>query len=427
MKAFIRSIAAASLAFFAHFIVRKYKPTIVMVTGSVGKTSTKDALKAALSEHTFIRASEKSYNSEFGVPLTIIGTKNPWNNPFSWLRVYQEALALLLLPNHYPKMLVIEVGADRPGDLAKILHIALPDAVVVTRLPEVPVHVEAYPTPEAVREEEFVPAYGLAPQAPLIVNAEDEYALAYAKRLPITLSTFGFKEGADVFIRDPKAFLEEGKVAGMEAVFVAGGKEEVVRVHGALGKQQLLAPAAALAAALALHVDADVALKGITAYVPPPGRSRILSGIEESVIVDDSYNASPAAVEEALHALCLVHGTRRIAVLGDMLELGRYSVAEHERVGMLASKCTDVVIAVGIRARAVADAALKAGMKEDAVRICDNAQAAAEMLPGIIRTGDVILVKGSQSMRTERIVEVLLADPADASKLVRQDKEWKRR
>ncbi len=427
MKNLLKQPVIALLALLAHLIVRKYKPTIIMVTGSVGKTSTKDALKSALAERSFVRASEKSYNSESGVPLTIIGAKNPWTNPVGWLRVFREGLALLLLPNHYPKMLVLEVGADHPGDLIKILHIALPNVVVVTMLPEVPVHVEAYATPQAVREEEFVPAYGLAPHAPLIVNAEDEYALEYAKRLPVSLSTFGFKEGANVFIRDPKLSLEGSSASGMEAVFVVAEKEYSFTLRGALGRQQLLAPAAAFAATLSLGYTAKEALAGLASYVPPPGRSRILPGREGSTLIDDSYNASPAAVEEALHSLNLIHGVRRIAVLGDMMELGRYSVAEHERIGTLAATCSDVVVAVGVRARAIAEAAKKAGMKKDNIYVADNSVAAASMLLDIIRSGDVVLVKGSQSVRAERIVEALLANPEDVSKLVRQEKEWKKR
>lgn len=427
MKRLLKQPIALGIGFLAHMIVRKYKPTVIMITGSVGKTSTKDALKAALSERSFVRASEKSYNSEFGVPLTIIGSKNPWTNPFSWLRVFKEAVALLAFPNHYPKILILEVGADRPGDLAKILRIALPDVVVVTRLPDVPVHVEAYTTPEAVREEEFVPAYGLAPNAPLIVNAEDTYALAYAKRLPITLVTFGCKKNATIQVTEPRVWEEAGVPQGMIAEVCSGGESYTLMVRGALGRQQLLAPAAALAVAQALGVPLNDARKGLESYTPPPGRARLFSGKENSIIIDDSYNASPAAVEEALHSLSLVPATRRIAVLGDMMELGRYSVTEHERIGKLAATCVDVVVAVGIRARAIAAAAQKAGRDTTTVVTCDTAQNAAEVVSTLVQAGDVVLVKGSQSIRTERVVEALLADPADAEKLVRQEKEWKRR
>ena len=155
MKSLLKPLIALSLAFLAHAVVRRYRPCIVMVTGSVGKTATKDAVAAVLSSRFHVRKSEKSFNSEFGVPFTVLGVGNPWNNPLAWLSVIQSALALLFLPNHYPNMLVLEVGADRPGDLARILRVATPDVVVVTRLPDIPVHVEAYASPGAVREEEF--------------------------------------------------------------------------------------------------------------------------------------------------------------------------------------------------------------------------------------------------------------------------------
>src|SRR3954466_11048238 len=121
MKDFLKARFADILAYLARGVISKYKPKVIMVTGSVGKTSTKDAVAAALGERYHLRASEKSYNSEFGVPLTIFGSSNPWNNLSSWLVVVKQAFALLLLPNHYPNLLVLEVGADRPGDLAKIL------------------------------------------------------------------------------------------------------------------------------------------------------------------------------------------------------------------------------------------------------------------------------------------------------------------
>src|SRR6266481_2208749 len=183
MKRLLRRLFAFFLAVLARGVIRTYQPKIVMITGSVGKTSTKDAVAAALSQGYLVRKSEKSYNSEFGVPLTILGAKNPWDNPVAWLKVFGEALALRFLPNLYPNLLVLEVGADRPGDLAKIMNIARPDAVVVTRLPDVPVHVEAYATPAAVREEEFYPAYGLDDGMPLVLNAEDAHAQDMSARL----------------------------------------------------------------------------------------------------------------------------------------------------------------------------------------------------------------------------------------------------
>lgn len=427
MKSILKAIVAQCLALLAQAIIEKYRPLIVMVTGSVGKTSTKDAAAAVLASRYYLRASEKSYNSEFGVPLTIIGAKNPWENPIAWLRVIKDALGLILLPSHYPKLLVLEVGADRPGDLARILRFVKPDAVIVTRLPDVPVHVEAYASPQAVRDEEFAPAYALSHGAPLIISADDPNAVTMASRLSATITTFGFAEGSDVRL-EGYSFYEEGTECGMEAQLNVMGKNHTLRVKGALGKSQLYAPAAAVACALTLDTTLAMALRGAKDYVAPAGRGRILLGKNGSYLIDDSYNASPAAVEEALSALQLLSSKgRRIAVLGDMLELGRYSVEEHERIGTLVPSRVDILVAVGVRSRAIAAAALRAGMKEDQVFSYDTSSEAAAVLEAIVQEGDTILIKGSQSIRTERIAERLLRNPQDRSLLVRQESEWRAR
>ncbi|MFA6415011.1 MAG: UDP-N-acetylmuramoyl-tripeptide--D-alanyl-D-alanine ligase [Candidatus Paceibacterota bacterium] len=421
MKKLLKLIIVPLLTFFARAVVRRYRPHLIMVTGSVGKTSTKDAVAAVLGARYFVRKSEKSFNSEFGVPFTILGVGNPWDDPLAWFSVLRSALALLLLPNHYPNMLVLEVGADKPGDLARILRIATPDAVVVTRLPEIPVHVEAYASPEAVREEEFSPAYALKAAMPLVVSADDPFALDSAFRTPASVVSYGSTEGATVRVSDAGFYMVEGKVAGMTARVQIKDEEAKYVVKGSIGRAQILPAAAALAVAYAFHIPLAEALTTLEGYEPPPGRGRLFKGKNDSVIIDDSYNASPAAVEEALATLKVFpRAGRRIAVLGDMLELGRYSVIEHERISALAGDSADVIVAVGIRARAFA---ATPGRAE--VILFDNAAAAALALTEYVRAGDVVLVKGSQSIRTERIVEALLANPEQVAALVRQEKKWK--
>ncbi|MEK7554015.1 MAG: UDP-N-acetylmuramoyl-tripeptide--D-alanyl-D-alanine ligase [Patescibacteria group bacterium] len=427
MKKILKMIVSNMLAVLAHAVVLRYRPNIVMVSGSVGKTSTKDAVAEVLATRFFVRKSDKSFNSEFGVPFTIFGVPNPWGNPLAWLSLMKNALALLLLPNHYPNMLVLEVGSGKPGDLAQILRIATPDAVVITRLPEIPVHVEAYPSPDAVREEEFSPALALHSGAPLIISADDSYAFDRAVRVSTHIISYGMADDASVRIIDADFYEEEGRVVGMRANVKTGTEEGSLVVKGSVGTTQLLPVAAALAAASAFNIPFVEAVKALENYEPPPGRGRLLRGKNGSTIIDDSYNSSPVAVEEALATLKSFPirppaGGRRIAVLGDMLELGRYSVMEHERVGALAMESADLVVAVGIRSRVFASVA---GGAE--VILFDNSQSAVKALPKMIKEGDVILVKGSQSIRTERIVEALLANPSDSVKLVRQEPEWKRR
>ena len=259
-----------------------------MVTGSVGKTASKDAVAAVLSSSFFIRKSDKSFNSEFGVPFTILGVKNPWRNPLAWVAVMKNTLTLLLLPNQYPNMLVLETGADKPGDLARIVRIAKPDMVVVTRLPEIPVHVEAYVSPEAVREEEFAPAYMLKAAAPLIVPADDGYALSMATRTPSRVISYGMADDAAVRIEDADFYETDGVVTGMSASVTVNGEHGNLVAKGSVGKTQLLPLAAALATAFALDIPLQEALKALEAYEPPPGRGRLLAGVNGSTIIGDS-------------------------------------------------------------------------------------------------------------------------------------------
>ncbi|HUQ29980.1 MAG TPA: UDP-N-acetylmuramoyl-tripeptide--D-alanyl-D-alanine ligase [Candidatus Paceibacterota bacterium] len=428
MKTILRSFVAELLAFAARGVVRRYRPKIVMVTGSVGKTSTKDAVAAVLSTSFFVRKSEKSYNSEFGVPLTIFGVPNPWGNPFSWLRVIKEAVGLLVLPNHYPNLLVLEVGADRPGDLAKILRIATPDAVIITRLPDVPVHVEAYATPQAVRDEEFSPAYALPPAAPLIVSSSDSFAMEMALRTPAHVVSYGVAPESDTRLSQIGFHTEQGIVVGMKAEVTAGDEKGEVIIKGSIGEAQMFSAGAAVTIGRLFGISLTQSIVALAALVPPPGRGRLISGKNESVLIDESYNSSPAAVEIALSNLKKFPARgRRIAVLGDMLELGRYSVKEHERIGELAAQTVDVVIGVGIRAKQIVEAARRMGMTVESAFAVDDSSAVAGMLSSFVQKGDVVLVKGSQSIRTERIVESLLGDPVDISKLVRQEREWKKR
>ncbi|MFZ3044158.1 MAG: UDP-N-acetylmuramoyl-tripeptide--D-alanyl-D-alanine ligase [Minisyncoccia bacterium] len=423
MKNILKSIVALGLAFLARAVVRRYRPRIVMVSGSVGKTSTKDAVAAVLGTQFYVRKSEKSFNSEFGVPFTILGVGNPWNDPLAWLALVRNAFALIFLPNHYPNMLVLEVGADRPGDLARILRFATPDAVVITRLPEIPVHVEAYASPEAVREEEFSPAYALAAGAPLIIPSDDAYALENAKRTSARLISYGTTDDATVRVSDIRFYEQDDTVIGMQADVAVNSEQGMCIEKGSVGETQVPPLAAAIAVAHAFEIPLSRALTALKSYKAPPGRGRLLAGKNDSIIIDDSYNASPAAVEEALKTLkTFPHARRRIAILGDMLELGRYSVKEHERIAVLAAASADVIVTVGIRARAFAMAPVHAEIFQ-----FDNSRTAAAALPDLVREGDVVLVKGSQSIRTERIVEALLANSTHATLLVRQEKKWRER
>src|SRR3989344_5852186 len=172
MKLF-KGIIVALLTLEAKLILKKYKPQIVAVTGSVGKTSTKEAIFCVLSRKFNTRRSEKSYNSELGVPLAIIGVSNAWHSPFEWLRNGIVGLKLIMFRQKYPAVLILEFGADRPGDIARHASWVKPDVAVITPIGEVPVHVEFFAGPEDVARERAKLLEALTAKGTAVLNGDD--------------------------------------------------------------------------------------------------------------------------------------------------------------------------------------------------------------------------------------------------------------
>jgi len=150
MHEILKKIVVFVLTWEAQLILKKYKPKVVAVTGSVGKTSTKDAIAKVLEKKFRVRKSKKSYNSELGVPLAIIGAESGWDSIYMWLVAFWKGVAAIVTRENYPEILVLEVGADRPEDIKKIRLWLKPDVAVLTALAEIPVHVEFFSGPEEV-------------------------------------------------------------------------------------------------------------------------------------------------------------------------------------------------------------------------------------------------------------------------------------
>ncbi|OHA18524.1 MAG: hypothetical protein A2664_02710 [Candidatus Taylorbacteria bacterium RIFCSPHIGHO2_01_FULL_46_22b] len=417
----------------ARWVLKKYCPRIVAVTGSVGKTSTKDAIYSVLSKRGFVRKSDKSFNSEIGVPLTILGLPNAWNNPLHWLANIWSGLLLVLVQTKYPEWLVLEVGADRPRDIRTIAKWLSPDIVVVTKFAPVPVHVEYFGSPEEVFNEKGELVRALKPDGTLILST-DETVLALKDRSRAqNLLTFGFFRGADVFGSKYKIEYEGARghrhPSGVNFSITHKGESVVVQQRGALGKQLGQTALAAAAVGIARGIPlADIAA-ALSEHSGPAGRMKIIEGIQGSVIIDDTYNSSPVAVNEALEALSsLTAKGRKIAVLGDMLELGRFSTTEHRAVGTLVATRTDILVTVGVRARDIAFGALEAHLPASSILQFDDAREAGIAMKEMVAEGDVLLIKGSQGIRMERIVEMIMLHPEERGRLlVRQDQEWKSR
>lgn len=426
MKSLFKSTIVSILTFEANLLLRLAKPKIIAVTGSVGKTSTKDAIYHAIKNTTSARKSEKSYNSDIGVPLSILGLDNAWQNPILWIKNIGNGLLHALFPINYPKVLVLEMGVDRPGDMKRLTSWIKPDIVVLTRLPEVPVHVEYFSSPEEVVAEKLILVDALATDGVLVYNNDDEKVRQAA--LNIRQKTVGYSRysPSDYTVSEDKIIYENGLPKGVKFNISHNNEEVEFYETGTVGVNSLYNFAAAAAVASELGTSLEDTAVEMKNFVPPPGRLRLIPGLKNTIIIDDTYNSSPVALESALSAQKEVNGfNRKIAVLGDMLELGRYSTEAHEKVGEQAAECSDVLITVGVRARNIAASALANGMSEKNILQYDDAVRAGKELQNFIQPGDLILVKGSQGLRMERIVLEIMNEPEKAPDLlVRQSKAW---
>ncbi len=424
-KLILKKIIVFILQLEARLVLLKYKPKNVAVTGSVGKTTTKDVIYTVLSSAFFVRKSEKSFNSEIGVPLSILGCDNGGLNPFIWMKSIFEGLALILFTNHYPKWLILEVGADHPGDISSIARWLKPDIAVITRFAEIPAHVEYFDSPESVIEEKKQLAKYLKQEGLLILNHDDEEVLKIKTEYNKKTLTYGFDEDANIQGSNvnPAYFEKEGKkkLKGVAFKVEHGGTCLPVSIKGVLGVQHVYPALAAIAVGASQGLNlVEMSQAIIGGHNAQPGRMRIIEGLKGSIIIDDSYNSSPLAVQWALKTLKEVDATgKKYAVLGDMMELGNYTVIAHKKVGEDVVKVADVLVTVGLRSRDIADGALKNGMHESQIFQFEDSQKAGEFLQNKIEEGDLILVKGSRwATRMERTVEEIMARPELADKLL---------
>ena len=388
-----------SLNILTRLLIRKYNPYIIAVTGSVGKTSTKEAIVSLLSNNFNVRGSSGNLNTEFGAPLVFLKEDKAAESFKEWIEIIGRGVLLLFSKNDYPEMIVVEVAADKPGDIRYLSKIIKPHIAVVTAIGEVPVHIEFYKDAEDVaKEKKILTSFSreiniLSFDDPLVEKMSE-------KRI-----TFGFNKGADVQIKDFKNTLE-----GSSFTLSYNGRESYFNIPF-IGKPYAYSVAAAFSVATYLGID-NVSL-GVMKN--PPGRLSLIEGKKDTLIIDGSYNSSPIALSSALETLKSLPGKRKIAVIGDMLDLGEYSEEEHSKIREKASFC-DHLISVGKYAKYVGGVTLS--RSEDAIPLLEE----------IIKPGDVILIKGSQGVRTEKIVLGIMRYPERAKDLlVRQTPFWKKR
>lgn len=413
--------------------MKKYKPQIVGITGSVGKTSTKEAVYTVLSSKFRVWKNIKNYNNELGVPLSILGVESGYKNPFAWLVVFFRAFGLLIWKKKdYPKILVLEMGADKPGDIKYLTRLAPCHVGVITAIGHV--HEEFFGSLDKIIREKQIIVTHLKKDDFAVLNADDALVMQTESRLKSQIITFGFSNQAEVRAADlvvsagPEAdHWEAGKIGGVSFKMLYGGSTVPVFLPSVLGEHQVYSALAAAAVGFAFGLNAVDVSAALKEYKPPPGRMNLISGIKQTLLIDDTYNSSPMAARAALAVMekIKVPG-RKFAAFGDMLELGEYTESGHREVGEAVSLAAEFLITVGDKAKFIADEANKQGMPADKIHSFPNTYEAGKFIQEELKPGDIVLIKGSQGARMERVVKELMEDPLQAGKLlVRQGEEWK--
>lgn len=430
----MRKILQYILRTLSRLILSRHKPFIVAVTGSVGKSSTKEAIFCVLNKYFpgDVRKNERNLNTEIGVPVTIIGGRDAKRNIFIWAFNFLKAFKVAIFSGTYPKYLVLELAADRPGDLVWLTSFIKPDISVVTAIGDMPVHLEFFPTRGDYIKEKSQILKSLKPAGIAVLNQDDPAVAQMKKILPKDrkVITYGYGKDADLVFSNithniPSSSKDiESLVLNFKITH--DGKTIPVKVKDALGEGVARASAAATAVSLSLGINLINIAKALGTFNTPKGRLNLIKGIKDTIIIDDTYNSSPLSAEIAMSVLGNFKSSRRIAVLGDMLELGRNTEVAHRKIAVSIAEAADIVFLVGGAVVFTREELIGRGFREgEDLFYFESSDKAKIRVQEEIEEYDVILVKGSQSIRAEKIVKEIMAEPEKAKELlVRQYGHW---
>jgi len=430
----VAQLLAAYLTYWAERSLARTGVRIIAVTGSVGKTTTKEAIRAVLEPHVSVRAARGNLNGPHGVALVVLG--GGWDEayyasgggPWFWCRAALAAPFRALFGGTPEQYLILEYGADHPGDMRWLVEHFPPHVAVVTAVGQVPVHLEYYASPQHVAQEKSQLLTYLGSEDTAVLNGDDLSVLEMREKVHRgRVMTFGVTQEVDIRAAGIEILNDDNIPAGVTFTLHADGVSVQAVVQGALGRSQAMAGAAAVAVARALDISCAQAVQGLEGYRSPAGRLRIIRGIKGTTILDDTYNSSPLALHNALDTLKAAPAKRRIAIIGDMLELGDSTIRAHQEAGNMAGEIADVLICVGEKMRLAVDSAANQMKRED-IHWFHTAHEAGLKAQSLLEPGDLVLVKGSQGIRMEHVVKELMAEPERAAQqLVRQGSRWLRR
>ncbi|RME80457.1 MAG: UDP-N-acetylmuramoyl-tripeptide--D-alanyl-D-alanine ligase [Caldilineae bacterium] len=376
---FLVDSTLAALQRLAAFWRARHDPTVIGITGSVGKTSTKELVAAVLRQQAATVWNEGNLNNEIGLPLTL----------------------LRLEPRH--RYAVLEMGFYVEGEIAALCELAHPHIGVITNVG--PIHLERAGSMEAIFRGKAELVRALPAEGMAVLNWDDDWVRRMADLSPAPIFRYGLGDEADLWA-------DEIFSAGLEGIRFRfnyrrrPGHVETLHVHlPLLGRHSVHTALRAAAVGLILDYSWEDIIKGLM-DVNAQLRIEVTPGPDGSTIIDDTYNASPPSTIAALNLLADMDG-RHIAVLGDMLELGSYEETGHRLVGRRAVDVVDILITVGERARWIAAEARAAGMPAAHIHSVDTHEEALELLQRLIRPQDYILIKGSRAVGLEALVAAL--------------------
>ena len=416
MKKGIKELVFLLFRLVASLSIYLHKPTIIAITGNVGKTTTKDMTIAILAQAGLsVRGSRDSYNSQIGVPLSILGVESGLRNPFQWLLSLLRGVWNALFTS--PKFLVLEMGLDAPGDIADLVRVFSLDRALVTRLSRDPVHAANFQSTEALYKEKMLLFQGLKEDGIGFYNNEDFIQKEYLpKKLNRNLQPFPSKS---IYLKNMSIhYDDEGNPVGTDVVLSLRGNDETFYIPDTLGEGAVNALIASITLVESLdnNVSVSTIRRAIASRNPTPGRMRILHGKNGSSIIDDSYNSSPIAMEKALDVLSLLEAKKKVLILGKMGEL-RDEEDVHKRLGVRVSDIADVVLVCSD---------VSYGEHHNVQYFSNNDALIQEALHHLDK-GVIFLCKGSQVSRMEIVVKAILEERDiynRESPLVRQGKGW---
>jgi UDP-N-acetylmuramoyl-tripeptide--D-alanyl-D-alanine ligase len=419
----IRKIVVFKLNLAARILLRRMNPEVIAITGSAGKTTTKEIIKNIFSTEFDVLAPVGGYNTEIGAPLALFEEQAPINTKSisAWLGLLFRCYKKAILTEDYPDKVIMEFSADAPGDIKYLVKTFKPDKGVV--LTVLPVHLEKLINIESIAKEKGELALGVKKGGAVFLNSDNIHTLEMPTQKGVQRVTFGKNPISNYQVLDLQS-----DIGGLSFKLKDKDKEIDFKVR-LYGKQMIYPVLAAIAVARKDHISYKKIKMVLNEVEPFKGRMNVIEGIKGSIIIDDSYNANPESMLLALDFLASQKG-RRIALLGNMNELGDYEKEGHELVGRQAPQSADLLITVGNAAeKYLAEAAIAKGFLKSKVKCFDDAISAGKHLRKIIREDDIILAKGSQNnVRLEKALELIMKDSDKKREiLVRQGEEWQNR